>query len=132
RDLLDQPRESAATLRTHAGVRVDREPANVQLVNDGVRLVSGPPVLAPVEHLAGSGEQAQRCLAGVGPGARGRCQIEGRGEEGRLRVRIREDLVRVEAVPLEAALGRGAGYRVGIKARAADVGPCEPAVPDTS
>src|SRR5208282_3747135 len=30
RDLLDQPRESAAPLWTRAGVRVDREPPNVQ------------------------------------------------------------------------------------------------------
>ncbi len=55
RDPLDHSRETAAPLRTRAGVQVDHELPNFELVNDVVRLVPVPPFVAPVEYLAGLG-----------------------------------------------------------------------------
>ena len=88
-------------------------------------------IVAPVELLAGAGEQAQGRLAGIGTGTRSRCPVEGRGEEDRLRVGIEKDLVRIKAVPGESTLRLGASHRIGVVACAAEDGLGDPAVPDS-
>ena len=95
-DLVDDAGEGPAAAGGDPARRAPREPADVHLVDDRVRLVARRPVVLPVERRLAAGEDAQGGHARVGARPPGGLAVEGRREEDLLRVGVQEDLVRVE------------------------------------
>src|SRR5579883_1442117 len=121
------PKEVAPMSHRYTRICSPREPANMQFVDHQVRRVKrhlvSPPLFARFR-----GNEPEWRLTGVGARHRSRLPAETSGKAHAFRIRIYQNLVRVEAMAL---LGlRGPRHLVTVIARVRNRTPSQPAMPD--
>ena len=129
-DLIDDPGVGPPPLGGEPAGRAPREAADVHLVDDGVRLVAGRSVITPGEGWVPNGQDAKRRPAQVGARPLRGLAIEPRREEDRLGVRIEQDLLGVEGMPVPRSGWSRPVDLVGVVAGAADLMLSQSTMPD--
>src|SRR5204863_8608941 len=106
RNLFHQTGVRAGTRCMYAGVGIPGESLHMKLVDDRIRLVRRRPGSFPIKCLATTRQCSKRRQPSVWPFSHRQLAIKTGWKEDALRIRVEENLLRVEAMKMRNGLAR--------------------------